>query len=113
MQRRRLNRSQFGASFGGPIRRDKTFFFASVEYLHLRQSDTRFATVPSQVQKAAALAAVPADQRNPAGVNIFNLYPAANVGDPETSNSFLSSPDDQAADAVNGRHDQSGAWAQR
>jgi hypothetical protein len=87
-----LNRSQFGASVGGPIRRDKTFFFSSFEYLYLRQADTRFATVPSQVQRAAALAAVPADQRNPAGLNIFNLYPAANVGDPNTSNTFLSAP---------------------
>lgn len=87
-----LNRSQFGASIGGPLRREKTFFFSSFEYLHLRQADTRFATVPSQVQRAAALAAVPADQRHPAGVNIFDLYPAANVGDPNTSNRFLSAP---------------------
>lgn len=87
-----LNRSQFGASIGGPVRADRTFFFSSFEYLHLRQADTRFATVPSQVQRAAALAAVPVDQRNPAGVNIFDLYPAANVGDPNTSNRFLSAP---------------------
>ena len=88
----RLDRSQFGASVGGPMRRDQTFFFSSFEYLILRQADTRFATVPSQVQRAAALAAVPADQRNPAGLNIFNLYPAANVGSLSTSNTFVSAP---------------------
>ena len=88
----RLDRSQFGASFGGPLRRDKTFVFGSFEYLILRQADTRIATVPSQAQKAAALAVVPAAQRNSAGLNIFNLYPAANVGDPNTSNTYVSAP---------------------
>jgi hypothetical protein len=88
----RLDRSQFGGSVGGPLRHDKTFFFGSLEYLILRQADTRFATVPSQAQRAAALAAVPAALRNPAGVNIFNLYPAANVGDPSSSNTFVSAP---------------------
>jgi hypothetical protein len=87
-----LNRSQFGAAVGGPLRRNQTFFFSSFEYLHLRQADTRFATVPSQAQRAAALAAVPPEQRHPAGLNIFNLYPAANVGDANTSNTFLSAP---------------------
>ena len=72
-----LNRHQFGFSIGGPLRSNKTFFFTAVEYLHLRQADTRFATVPSLAQKAAALAAVPAAQRSTPGLNIFNLYPDA------------------------------------
>ncbi|MCC7125371.1 MAG: TonB-dependent receptor [Acidobacteria bacterium] len=87
-----LNRHQFGFSLGGPIKTNKTFFFTAFEYLRLRQADTRFATVPSRVQKAEALAAVPAEQRSVPGFNIFNLYPDANVGDPQTSNRYLSAP---------------------
>jgi hypothetical protein len=87
-----LNRHQFGFSLGGPVKSNKTFFFTAFEYLRLRQADTRFATVPSLQQKAEALAAVPAAQRSVPGLNIFNLYPDANVGDPQTSNRYLSAP---------------------
>ncbi len=88
-----LDRSQYGASFGGPVRRDKTFFFLAYEGLNLRQAITLEATVPSQNQIAAAFAAVPASRRDPAGLAALNLYPAANVGtNLAASNLFISSP---------------------
>ena len=86
-----LDRSQFGGSLGGPIVHNKTFFFVDFEYLDQREASTREATVPSQVQLASALAAVP--NPNPAGLNILKLYPAANVGSNlSTSNTFVSAP---------------------
>ena len=46
-----LKRNQFGATFGGPIRRDKTFFFAYYEGLRNRQGETVSATVPSALER--------------------------------------------------------------
>jgi hypothetical protein len=86
-----LDRSQYGGSVGGPIVHDKTFFFAAYEYLDQREASTRGASVPSQVEIAAAKAAVP--NPNPAGLAVLNLLPAANVGaDLSTSNGFVSAP---------------------
>jgi hypothetical protein len=86
------DRHQFGATAGGPLRKDKTFLFGSYEQLRQRQAITRGATVPSQADRRRALEAVPAAARNPAGEAVLGLYPAANAGDPDVSNLYVAAP---------------------
>ena len=46
-----LKRNQFGGTFGGPIKRDKTFFFLYYEGLRNRQGETVGATVPTALER--------------------------------------------------------------
>ena len=47
-----LKRNQFGGTLGGPLRRDKTFFFGYYEGLRNRQGETRVSTVPSLPERS-------------------------------------------------------------
>ncbi len=46
-----LKQNQFGATIGGPIHKDKTFFFAFYEGFRNRQGETKGSTVPSLKQR--------------------------------------------------------------
>src|SRR5215475_6945466 len=63
------HQNDFGGVFGGPIFKDKTFFFFSYEGLRLRQPVTQQSVVPDNASRQAA----------PVGVRPFlNAYPVAN-----------------------------------
>src|SRR5580698_8933698 len=51
-----LKQNQFGATFGGPIIKDKTFFFGYYEGFRNRQGETVPATVPSADEKTGNFA---------------------------------------------------------
>ena len=65
----RLN--QFGASLGGPVLKNRTFFFGSYEGLAQRWGRTLSATVPSEAYRSSALAASPQIQP------LLDAYPRA------------------------------------
>lgn len=103
----KLRQNQFGGSIGGPIWRNKTFFFA--DYEGFRQSDATStvytSTVPTLYQQQhpgnfsdVGGSVIPTAYLNSTALNYFKLFPAPNqVGtvDPTThvtSLNYLSNP---------------------
>ena len=81
-----FKRNDFGGDFGGPILKNKLFFFVAYEGLRQHQSLTVSTTVPSQNQIAAVT--------SPAVLSLLKLIPPANLvgtgtaGNPATYNGF-------------------------
>lgn len=73
------NANQWAASFGGPIQKDKTFFFFDYEGLRVVLPTSTPAFIPSQLFQTTTLAHIAATSpaQLPFYQNMFNLYNAA------------------------------------
>ncbi len=65
-----LVQNNFGASLGGPLTREKTFFFANYEGLRKSMNMTSVATVPTEMEAMGDF--------GQSGVNIFNPFSSRN-----------------------------------
>ncbi len=88
-----LHQNQFGASVGGPIRRNRDFFFAYYEGLRDSQGVTQLAIVPTPAQRAGNFPGlinyftgqpvpngqIPVSMMSPIALNELNYYPLGNV----------------------------------
>jgi len=103
-------RNQFGFSFGGPVIKDRTFFFSDYEGLRSREGITRLANVPTARERVGDFSQLPAAQQplipgvgapfpggvipaqalNPIGLKIAALYPLPNRNVP--GQNYVASP---------------------
>jgi Carboxypeptidase regulatory-like domain/TonB dependent receptor len=96
-----LKQNQFGGTFGGPVRKDKTFFFAYYEGFRNRQGETDSSTVPSLAERQGDFSSLCPEgftggfcnNQNHQLFNVFlnqpypnNQYPVATQTNPVTQN---------------------------
>ena len=99
-----LHQNQFGATLGGPIRRDHDFFFAYYEGFRNRQGETKTAIVPTPAERRGDFSGlidpqtgnprplinyfagapvpgnmIPASMISPIAKNALSLYPLGNI----------------------------------
>ena len=91
-----FERNQFGVSLGGPLVRNRTFAFASIDFLRERRTVTRLSTVPTDLERSGNLSQlstavvdpftrqpfagniIPPGRIDPIALKVLDLFPRAN-----------------------------------
>ena len=119
-----LKQNQFGATLGGPIKRDRTFFFASWEQRRERRAQTDMAIVPTADERNGLFAPSLGVLRDPAtgqpfpgnqiprarfdttAARMLELWPQPNFSGSGTRSNFIRNPPWNATrDALDARVD--------
>ena len=116
-----FRRNQYGLTIGGPIRKNKTFFFADWQGTRLRTGITRQSVVPTVAQRTGAFTAtiydpansprvpfpnntIPASRFDPLAAQVLKHYPTPNTA--AANNYILTGVEPDSQDQFDGRVDQ-------
>src|ERR1700722_3338771 len=78
-----FRRNQFGAALGGPILKDRTFFFADYEGLRQNQGITSQAIVPSAAVRQGVLCSIPQPPTPPPGTGGCMTHQVSGAANPD------------------------------
>ncbi len=108
----KLIRNQFGGGIGGPLKKNRVFYFANVDALRGRQGFSQYGTVPTAAERAGNFSGlgtvvdpftgqpfpnniIPANRIAPLSSDIMALFPLPNVANAGAAGNYFGQPVEQ------------------